>query len=115
MTDLRLAATSTNPVTRRRVGLYAALRLANHHLLITNHKSRDTSYESPVTNHAFLIDTEAIRNVPNPFQSNADSVSNRHRSGPSSASSFSRLTPRPTPLAEFARFGAINGGEEFPP
>src|ERR1017187_1186380 len=99
MTDQRLAATNTKPVTRRCVGLYAALRLTNHHSLITNHESRPT-------NHAFLIDTATIRNAPNPFQSNAESISNRHRSGPSSKRFSPSLVPYPSPLAEFARFGA---------
>ena len=106
MTDLRLAATSTNPVTRRRVRPRAALLFTNHHSRITNHESRPT-------NHAFLIDTAAIRNIPNPFQSNANSISNRHRSGSSSASFFSPRTPHPRPLAEFARFGAINVERSF--
>ena len=50
-------------------------------LLDTRTGSRITNHGSPVTNHRFLIDTEAIRNALKSLHLSAESPSNRHRNG----------------------------------
>jgi len=50
-------------------------------LLDTRTGSRITNHGSPVTNHRFLIDTEAIRNALKSLRLSAETLSNRHGDG----------------------------------
>jgi hypothetical protein len=101
MTEMRFAVTSTTPTRSRRIRTRA-------HLHFANHESRITSHDLSVTNHSFLSDILAIRNTPNPFESNGATISNRHRSGPSAGPFFSPLTCRHSLLTNHRALSAIH-------
>src|ERR1700690_2126964 len=88
MTDLRLEATSMKRTTSWHTGLLVTVRLTNHASPGAHHANFSSLIPRPRTFAFFLIDTKAIRNALNSPSSNAETVSNRHRSGPSPRASF---------------------------